>query len=104
MGGVEPDRQIERFADGPALHRIERRDRDPLDLVEKAEFDQNCVFGLGGIMRIGRLVQRRLDRQRAGLEGGRRPADAVIALDDADLAAATWRAEPRRSARRDRSR
>ena len=86
VGGVEPDRHIEYFADRSALHRIEWRHRDPLDLVEHAEFGQDRVLGFGRVARVGRLVQRRLDRQRALLEGGGRPADAVIALDDADLA------------------
>ena len=46
------------------------------------------MLGFGRVARIGRLVQGWLDRQRAFLEGRRGPADAVIAFDDADLAAA----------------
>ena len=87
MGGVEADRHFEHVADEPALHRIERRDRNPLDLVEKAEFRQDGVLGIARIARIRRLVQRRLDRQRALLEGRGRPADAVVAFENADLAA-----------------
>src|SRR5208337_453267 len=70
-----------------ALDRVERRDRNPLDLVQDPELLQDRVLRVAGIMRIGRLMQRRLDGQRALPEGGGRPADAVIALDDADLAA-----------------
>ena len=46
------------------------------------------MLGLGGIARVGGLMQRRLDRQRALLERRSGAADAVIALDDADLASA----------------
>ena len=86
MRGVEADRQIEHVADRTAFDRIERRDRNPFDLVEQAELLEDRVFGFAGIMRIGRLMQRRLDRQRALLEGRSGPADAVIAFDHADLA------------------
>ena len=86
MRGVEPDRQIERLPDRTSLHREEGRNRNPLDLVEQAELLQNCVFGFAWIVRIGRLMQGRLDRQRARLEGRSRPADAMIALDHANLA------------------
>ena len=85
--GVETDRKIEHLADRAALDRVERRDRNPLDLVQDPELLQDRVLRVAGIMRIGRLMQRRLDGQRALPEGGGRPADAVIALDDADLAA-----------------
>jgi hypothetical protein len=45
------------------------------------------MFGLARVVRIGGLMERRLDRERAGLEGGRRAADAVIAFDYTNLAA-----------------
>ena len=86
MGRVEPDRHVEHLADRSALHRIEWPHRDPFDLVENAEFGQDRVLGLGRVAWVGRLVQGRLDGQRAFPEGRRGPADAVIALDDADLA------------------
>ena len=92
MGGVEPDGQVEGFADDAALHRIEWTDRDPFDLVEDAEFGQDRVLDLGRVARIGRLVKRRLDGERALPEGGGRAADAMVALDHADLAPAPWRA------------
>ena len=88
VGRVEPDRHVEHFADRTALHRIERPHRDPFDLVENAEFGQDCMLGLGRVARVGRLVQGGLNGQRSFPEGRRGPADAVIAFDDADLAAA----------------
>jgi hypothetical protein len=87
MRSVEADRQVEHLADRTALDRIERVDRNPFDLVEQAERLQDCMFWLPGMVWIGGLMQRRLDRQRALPEGRSRPADAVIALDHADLAA-----------------
>jgi len=73
MRGVEAHRQIEYGAIRAALHRKERIDRDPLDLVEKSELDQNRVLGLARVVRIGRLMERRLDREGAGLEGDAAP-------------------------------
>ena len=48
MRGVEADRQVEHLADRTALHRIERRDRNPFDLVEQAERLQDRMFRLPG--------------------------------------------------------
>ena len=85
--GLEADRQIEGLADRAAAHRKERRDRNPLDLVDEAERREDVVLGFAGVARIGGLMQGRLDRQRALLVGRSGAADAVIALDDANLAA-----------------
>ena len=63
MRRIEPDRQIEDFADRAAAHRKERRDGNPLDFVEQAQFPEDGVLGLIGVARIGGLMQRRLDRQ-----------------------------------------
>ncbi len=103
MRRVEPDRQIEDFADRSAPHREERRNGNPLDFVEQAQFFQDGVLGLVGVARIGGLMQRRLDRQRALLERRGGAADAVIAFDDADLAAALGEKSGRRQAAQPRT-
>ena len=83
---VKTGRKIEGLSDRAAPDRIERRNGDPFDLVEETERLEDPVLGIARVMRIGGLVQRRLDRQRPLPEGGRRSADAVVALDHADLA------------------
>ena len=77
---LEADRQIECVADRAAAHRKERRDRNPLDLVEQAKLLEDFVLGLARVARIGGLMQRRLDGQGALLEdrgGSRRRCDCA---------------------------
>ena len=70
----------ERLADGAALDRVHAPNRQPLELVEQIEPLQDAVLHFARVARIGGLVQRGLDGERAHPVAGSGPAKARVAL------------------------
>ena len=96
IGGVEAGGQREALADGTAAHVMQRAGRQPFDLVENAEFPEDRVLHVARIARVGGLVQRRLDGEPADAINRSRPAEAVIALQQADAVTGLGQQSPRR--------
>ena len=84
VGGVEARRQLERLADRAAAHPMHRARRQEFELVEHAELLEDAVLHVARMSRVGGLVKRSLDRQRADAINGGCAAEAEIALEQQD--------------------
>ena len=96
IGGVEAGGQREALADGTAAHMMQRAGRQPFDLVENAEIPEDRVLHVARIARVGGLVQRGFDGEPADAVNRSRPAEAEIALQQADAVAGLGQQRPRR--------